>query len=121
MIQEIGSLIINHNNYAKDQWRAIALVGDFSDGMEAMHGYAYFEDGEFASRIAGFDCLDKIQELREEMIKCGDKGWSQCLIHIVRPDLQITIRFEYENPKRWSPGKVALDMRDFAELLKPSF
>lgn len=122
LILDIGSLILKSAKYSDDQWQGLALVGDFANGMESMHGYVYFPDGGFEARTPApsFDVMDKVQELRQEMKKEKNEEWCQCLIHITRPDYKINIKFEYDDPKRWSPKEVSRDMSEFAESIKPS-
>ncbi len=120
LIMEIGSLILQSDEYSNDHWEGISVVGDFSNGQQAMHGYVYFEDGDFEARTPSFDALRKIRELRREMKKEKDKEWHQCLIHITRPDYKINIKFEYENPHRWSVKGFSGGLNEFAEILKPS-
>lgn len=119
LVFEIGSLIVNSEEYANSNWQGIAIVGDFSYGQVAMEGYVYFYDGDFKTELPGSDILRKLRELREEMKKEINKAWHQCLIHITKPDFKINIQFEYDDPKRWSLKKISLDVSDHAESLKP--
>lgn len=119
LILEIGSLIVNSPKYVGIQWQGIAVVGNFSNGRKNMTGYVYFDDGDFKGKTPGFDTMDKLLELREEMKKETNKEWHQCLIHVTKPDFKINIQFEYDDPKRWSLKKVSRDMSDYAESLKP--
>jgi hypothetical protein len=119
LIHEIGSLIVNSAAYANDQWQGIAAVGNFSHGEQSMTGYAYLDDGGFKPRTPGFPTLRKVRELRQEMKKETNKEWHQCLIHVTKPDFKINIKFEYNDPDRWSLKTISLDISDFAESIKP--
>jgi hypothetical protein len=119
LILEIGSLIVNSKAYVRYQWQGIAVVGNFSHGQERMNGYVYLDDGDFEAETPGFDTMDKVLELREEMKKETNQEWHQCLIHVTKPDFKINIQFEYNDPDRWSLKKVSRDMSDYAESLKP--
>jgi hypothetical protein len=119
LIHEIGSLIVNSEDYADDKWQGITVVGDFSHGQQSMNGYAYFDDGDFEAKIPGFDALRKIRDLREEMKKENDEEWHQCLIHVTKPDFKINIKFEHEDPDRWSLKEVSRDTSAYAESIKP--
>ncbi|MEJ2639041.1 MAG: DUF600 family protein [Desulfosarcinaceae bacterium] len=119
LIQEVGALIVNSEEYANMQWEGIAVVGDFSHGQQRMNGYVYFDDGDFKAEIPGTDALRRIRELRQEMKKETNEEWHQCLIHVTKPDFKIKIKFEYEDPDRWSLKKISRDMSDYAESLKP--
>ena len=116
---ETGSLILKSDDYLDNRWESIAIVGNFSHGQQRMNGYVYFEDGDFEARIPSFDALRRIRTLREEMTKEKGEYWHQCLIHITRPEMKINIQFEYDDPDRWSLKKVSLDVKDYAESLKP--
>lgn len=116
LILEIGSLILNCEDYTNYQWRGISVVVS-SD--KCMTGYVYLDDGAFEAETPEFDAMRKVLELREQMKKEGGRAWHQCLIHITKPDFKINIKFEYDDPKRWSLTKVSRDMSDYAESLKP--
>ncbi len=119
LVLEIGSEIVKSEEYANDPWVGITVVGDFSHGQQSMSGYAYMSNGGFAARIPSFNALRKIRSLRQEMKKEKDEEWHQCLIHITQPDYKINIKFEYDDPDRWTPKTVSRDMSDYAESIKP--
>ncbi|WP_149183129.1 hypothetical protein [Streptomyces sp. TRM49041] len=120
LVLKLGAEILTDKKYADDRWQGIALVGQVTGGTESMNGYVYFADGDFEARTpATMDVLCTIGMLHGEMKKEGKGAWHQCLIHITRPDLRIRIRFEYDDPKRWSPKKLSRDMSEYADSLKP--
>lgn len=121
LVLEIGSLILNNKKFATADWFGLSLVGRFGNSEKSMNGYVYFANSDFEARspAPSFDVLDKVSELREEMAKEKGQYWHQCLIHITKPDMKINIQFEYDDPDRWSLKKVSLDMKDYADSLKP--
>lgn len=123
MINAIGEAIVEDPNVERVEWQALAFVATILDGQEQMTGYRYTGDGGFeALRLRGFgDVLDQLMELREAMqAEAGAAPWSQCLIQITKPDYALKLTYEYENPERWRPRKVGLDMSEFAGSLRPA-
>jgi hypothetical protein len=122
LIMEIGSMIVNDDRYFAEDWRSLALVGNFSHGQRAMNGYQYFVDGSFVAKIpkSFSDIINQLKSLRETMKNEKGEEWHQCLIHITKPEMKINIQFEYDMPDRWSVKNISLDMTDYAESLKPS-
>ena len=122
LIREIGEMILDDPEFGNDRWDAISLVATIHDGSEEMSGYMYFADGSFeaAAPINFGDIIDKFLDLREHMDSNGQGAFLQCLVHITKPDIALRLQFEHENPKRWWPEKVSMDMSAFAEQLRPA-
>lgn len=121
LIREIGEMVLDDPEFEADTWDAISLVATFHDGSEEMSGYMYFADGSFEA-AAPFnigDIVDKFLELREHMEENGQGAFLQSLLHITKPDIALRLQFEHDNPKRWWPEKVSMDMSAFAEQLRP--
>ncbi|KIX20081.1 hypothetical protein SY27_16345 [Flavobacterium sp. 316] len=120
LITEIGEMIVEDKTYQTKSWHSLAIAITLTD-EEKMSGYLYQEDGTYEAgspREFG-DLLDKLLELKAEMVKDGDKPFLQCLIHITKPNYKIRLQFEYENPKRWTRKSTGMDMSAFANALKP--
>lgn len=120
LITEISEMIVEDKTYQTKSWHSLAIAVTLTD-EEKMSGYLYQEDGTFEAgspREFG-DVLDKLLELKAEMVNDGDKPFLQCLIHITKPDYKLRFQFEYENPKRWALTSFGMDMSVFANALKP--
>ena len=122
LIFEIGEMILDDPEYAGDTWDALSIVTTLDDGTERMSGYVYDAEGGFeAAAPERFGpILDKLIELRERMEETGGGAFVQCLIQIKKPDYALTVKFEHDDPGRWSPGKVSMDMNQYAEALRPA-
>lgn len=122
LITQIGEMIVEDPRYLANPWHAIGIAATVSDsGTEKMSGYRYLEDGSFeAGGPKEFgDLLDKLLELKAEMVLQGERGFQQCLIHITKPDYKLRLQFEFDDPTRWSPTATGMDMSAFATLLRP--
>ena len=121
LIRKMGEMIINDPEFEDDSWEAIGLVATFQNGSEEMSGYSYFADGSFeaAAPVNFGDVVDKFLELRNYMEATGQGAFLQCLIHITKPDYALRVQFEHNDPKRWWPKKISMDMSEFAEQLRP--
>ena len=119
LIMEIGSTIVTSEEYAQDEWVGISVVGNFYQNEQSQNGFVYLSNGEFEARAPGFPTLDKLIALRDVMNEEKGEAWHQCLVHVTRPDFKINIQFEYEDPRRWKPKKVSMDMSEYAESIKP--
>lgn len=104
LIVEIGESIVEDPAINLRPWQAIALVATFSDDGEAVNGYLYGADGEFEpiSPDNMIDLIDKLSDLRDEMIGNDSARWHQCLMQISKPNYGFRIRYEYDDPTRWS-------------------
>lgn len=121
LITELGEMIVEDEKYQTKPWHSLAIAITLTKETEKMSGYLYQEDGTFEAgspREFG-DVLDKLLELKAEMVADGDKPFLQCLIHIKKPNYKIRLQFEYENATKWAPISKGLNMSDFANLLKP--
>lgn len=122
LISAVGEMIVEDKAMQRAPWQSLALAVTLdNDGNEEMSGYRYLEDGSFeaGSPDEFGDILDKLLELKAEMAADGDGSFQQCLIHIIKPEYKIRIQFEFDNPKRWWPKTVGVDMSEFAEALRP--
>ncbi len=119
LIMEIGSLILISDDFSDRSWSGIAVVANCAEGCQEMTGYSYAPDRSPKPAVPEVSVLRKLKLLREEMGKEKGQYWHQCLIHITKPDMKINIQFEYDDPDRWSLKKVSLDMKDYADSLKP--
>ena len=86
-----------------------------------MTGYAYKGSDWVARTPRGIlrPFLGKLEALQGEMEREGTGVWKQCLIQITRPDCEIKMMFEYDDPARWSLKQVSLDLGDYANALRP--
>ena len=118
LIMKIGTMILNDERY-EDDWSALSLVGDLANGGKGMHGYVYFSDGRFEGRIpaVGRPLIKLFIALRDEMDRTKGVSWHQCLVQITRPDLDIRIQFEYDDPRRWSVTPANLSAQ--VEAMRP--
>ncbi|MFT7059252.1 MAG: hypothetical protein ACJASV_001759 [Pseudorhodobacter sp.] len=121
LISEIGEMIVEDERYLSNPWQGIGIAVTLNEGSREMSSYRYLEDGSYeaGSPKAGSAFLRKMRELKLEMENDGDGSFLQCLIHITKPDYQIRFQFEFDNPKRWWPGSVGMDMSGYAEALRP--
>lgn len=72
LIVEIGKGIVLDERYQSRDWVAIALVGDFVDGREAMHGVVYQADGTWQGEVPADPedvILDTMLELKRVMTR----------------------------------------------------
>lgn len=122
MIDEIGGMIVEDERFQAVPWQAIAIAVTLADGQREMSTYRYLEDGSFqaGSPKAAGAILRKIRALKAQMEADGDGAFQQCLIQITKPDYKLRLQFEFDNPKRWWPGDLGMDMSGFAESLRPA-
>lgn len=116
----LGELIVEDPGFATRPWVALSLVATFAEGQQSVTGYRYLADGDFEAQIPRNldEVLDKLEELRNAM--AGDQQpWLQCLIQITRPDYDLKLAFEYDDPAKWAPTGVSRDMAAFADALRP--
>ena len=120
LVMKIGAMILRDQEYADDRWNSIALIGDLARGRVSMTGYQYLDGDTFAPAVPFNDeILDKMEELRAEMKKIKGTEWHKCLIQIAKPDFDIDVEFEYDDPDRWSLKAAGLDVTAFALSLRP--
>jgi len=120
LIQAIGGLVLQNDEYRSDPWDGLSIVVTLVPGRQNVTGYIYDGDSWTSRTPRGDDSfLDKCIELQEAMRSPKGEVWKQALIHITKPGPEINIKFEYDDPKRWSLKKVSLDMSDYAESLRP--
>jgi len=121
LIVEIGKSIVLDERYQAQDWTAIALVGDFSDGREAMHGVVYQADGTWQGEVPEDPedvILDTMLELKRVMTEKRQDTWHQCLIQLNRETEEVKVKFEYNNPSRWS--MTPDNAKALIEEIKPS-
>ena len=116
LVQEIGALILADPRY-EGPWEELALVADLT-GSPSMHGYVYLADGGFEARVPGFDVLRRIRTLHAVMAEAPGGAWHQCLVHLTRPDLTLSVEFEHDDPDRWGVREISRDMSVYAASLR---
>ena len=111
LVREVGTLILAHERY-RDDWRSLALVGNFSGGRENLYGYVYGPGAAWEARLPGIEVLRLLRRLNDAMADASGRRWQRCLIQMRRDDPEIGIAFEYDDPQRWSvsPDTVARDV-----------
>jgi hypothetical protein len=121
LISEIGEMIINDPRYISNPWQSIAIVITLCDRSREMSSYRYLENGSFqaGSPNSAGAILRKFRDLKKQMETDGDGSFLKCLIHITKPDYNIRLQFEFDNPERWKPKTFGMDMSEFANLLRP--
>ncbi|TXD35259.1 hypothetical protein FRC96_11305 [Lujinxingia vulgaris] len=121
LITEIGEMIAGDDYLQAQEWQGLGLVVTIQDGTRRMTGFRYLEDGSFEADTPdnGGDVMRKLRELKHAMIANGDGAFVQCLIHLTRPDYELRLQFEFDDPTRWKPKKISMDMSEFADLLRP--
>lgn len=120
LIAEIGKAIVLDERFQADDWSGIALVGNFSGGREGLHGYAYQADGSWSGRIPADPddaILDMMLDLKRMMEEKEGTAWYQCLVQVSRAEQRVNIKFEYDDPERWSVTPANLEQK--VEELKP--
>ncbi|MEM1431542.1 MAG: hypothetical protein AAGG09_18960 [Pseudomonadota bacterium] len=122
LIFEIGEMIVEDPRYADDAWHSISLVATIGEDVEELTAFRFDEAGQSSPGTPrrGGAILDKLIELREQMQQTGGGAFVQCLIQIKKPDYDLTVKFEHDDPERWSPGSVSMDMSAFADALRPA-
>ncbi|MBL4916422.1 hypothetical protein [Szabonella alba] len=121
LISEIGELLADDGALQSLDWQGLGFVVTLADGNREMTGYRYLADGSFRAfvpDVAG-KVVRRFRDLKEQMTANGDGAFVQCLIHLTRPEYRLRLQFEFDDPKRWAPKKIGLDMSDFAEMLRP--
>ena len=121
LITEIGEIIVDDYIAQNIAWEALGFVVTLYNGTRRMTGYRYVKDENFEASTpenAG-DVIRKCRVLKEEMSNNGEGTFVQCLIHITKPDYKIRLQFEFDNPERWKPKIIGMDMSEFANALRP--
>lgn len=122
-IQAIGQLILSRPRIiALELWDGLAFVVSLRKGRGgSVHGFRYLKTGEFKPTSPGQvgKIITAFHELRDLMATETGAEWQQALVHITRPDHEIKMFFEYDDPQRWKPKITGLDMTDYATSIKP--
>lgn len=121
LITDIGEMIIDDYIAQNIAWEALSFVVTLYNGTRSMTGYRYLKDESFEASTpedAG-DVIRKCRVLKEEMSNNGEGTFVQCLIHITKPDYNIRLQFEFDNPERWKPKIIGMDMSTFVNALRP--
>jgi len=121
LITEIGELIAGDAALQALDWQGLGFAVTLAGGDREMTGYRYLEDGSFEADTPdnGGDVMRKFRDLKNVMIASGDGAFVQCLVHLTRPEYRLRLQFEFEDPTRWRPKKISMDMSEFAEMLRP--
>lgn len=120
-VVELGKLVATHEAYKDLDWKGIALVGDFAGGQRSMFGYVYLNDGDWEAKLprdSGRTVMKALRQLHDAMAKKNDAAWQQCLLQIDHDSMSVNIKFEYDDPQRWSVTPANLEQM-VAEL-RPS-
>ncbi|MEM9625300.1 MAG: hypothetical protein AAGA21_03640 [Pseudomonadota bacterium] len=121
LIVEIGRAVLLDERYRNEDWSGIALVGSFAHGRESMHGYVYRTDGSWTGCIPADpedDILDKMLDLKRVMAEEKGAVCHQCLVQVSRTKQDVNVKFEYDDPQRWSVTPANLEQ--MVETLRPS-
>ena len=121
-IRQLGPLLLGDEEVQAAEWDAIALVMRMSNGQKGMHGYRFFGDDREAFLPGSFDVIRLMKRLQAMMAEEEGREWHQALIHVTRDGeggARINVEFEYDDPRRWSVGTPSLDMKGFADSLRP--
>lgn len=121
LITEIGEMIIDDYIAQNIAWEALSFVVTLYNGTRRMTGYRYLANGSFEASTPenASDVIRKCRVLNEEMTNNGDGTFVQCLIHLSKPDYKIRLQFEFDNPERWKPKIIGMDMSTFVNALRP--
>ena len=121
LITEIGEMIIDDYLTQNIDWEALSFVVTLHNGTRRMTGYRYLKDESYEASTpeeAG-DVIRKCRVLIEEMSNNGEGPFVQCLTHINKPDYNIRLQFEFDNPEIWKPKTFGMNMSEFANLMRP--
>lgn len=111
--------MINADSLNEIEWDALSLVVSLSDGRKGENGYVYIGDSYRGWSTRGADLIYKMRELRQLIFDEGDRPCHQALIQIEKPELSLSIQFEYDDPSPWSLATKSLDISDYANSLRP--
>lgn len=116
IIQEIGMVIIDDENYADLEWESLSLVINLDD-RKSMYGYTYDEDGDATEQVPEeSDVIDLAIKFRDVMTANGDEPWKAMMIQITGEDASINIEFDYDGDM-WAV--IQDDLKGLSELLRP--
>lgn len=119
LIVEIGEAIVEDQGSAAQNWQVIAVTSTFEDDGQTFKSYWFDAEGKYSvlQLADAFDLMERIEDLRDEMIGDGDRPWVQCLMSISQPEFKFSIQYEYEDPDRWPASKVVAEMSERARSL----
>ena len=119
LLGEALAIIMDSEDLETREWDSLSLVVDFSEGRQREYGYTYHGDLYNGFTSDSNYLIIKMYELRQYMIDNGDRAWHQSLIQIAKPDYNLSVVFEFDDPTRWSRVITSLDMSDYANSLRP--
>lgn len=118
LVREVGALIAADSELGGGDWAGLSVVVIAQGGSTSISGYAYPESGAAkAVSPRGFTLHKRFRTLRDEMTKASGKDWATCLVQIRRPQMSVTIQFDYDDAMRWkvTPANLAT----MVERLRP--
>lgn len=102
ILVEIASVIANTPAVSdSDEWSGITVVCEHSEGLRVF-GLIYDEAGEEDCFLPDEIFDDLAYDFHDATLADGKPGWLCCLFQITRADMKINVRFEYDDPRRWS-------------------
>ena len=119
LLGEALAIILAAEKLETREWDSLSLVVDFSEGQRSEYGYTYQGDAYNGFTSGSNYLIRKMYELRQLMIDNGDRAWHQSLIQLSKPDYNLSVAFEFDNPTRWSRVITSLDMSEYANSLRP--
>lgn len=122
LVHDIGEMVLDDPALANADWTGLAIVMTVTDSSESISAYRYFGTDDYEAlrlRKSG-DVMDLLLDLRERMVaEEGGAPWVQCLIQISQPGYGMRMVYEYDDPDRWSPKAIGMDMSGHALSLRP--
>jgi hypothetical protein len=117
VLNDLGRMIVDNPAIRALAWEGLTLVS-YDEGT-GLFGYAYLKDGSWkAVAPDGFSVLRRAGDLNRAMSTNGDPLWKNALIQLRRsPELQLNVKFEYEDGARWRVTPANLEER--MEELRP--
>jgi hypothetical protein len=101
-LMRIGAMIVQDERYAAREWDGIAVVAIVDDNSVDMTGFVYDSDGKAAPGTPrNTDLMDEFEDFRNATATSGNGLWRAALVQIRKSDMNVRVRFEYEDPKKW--------------------
>lgn len=119
LIVQIGEMIVEDPASAAQDWQVITIISSFKEDNQTFKSYWFDADGTYSvlPLTGAFDVMERIEDLRDEMVRNDDRPWVQCLISISQPEFKLSMKYEYDNPDLWTASTIVAEMSKRANPL----
>ena len=102
LLAELTGLILGSEALTDQEWSSLALVA-IRDGGWSVSGIWYGEgEDDVTPFLPDEEFDDLIRDFYDATLVTSEPGWLSCLFQIKRADMQMRVRFEYDDPDRWA-------------------